>query len=76
MVVDAVACLVFAIMVFAAGVWLVKNWQPLGELVTQFMSREVLFGPEGEKLLVPLGVVMMGAGVYVAWQALLVITAR
>lgn len=68
--IEALIGLFFAATLFFAGLWLVQTWRQLGEMATQHMSPQLLFGPAGERLLYVLGVVMMGGGSYVAAQAL------
>lgn len=73
MVFNAVSVLVLSAMLFAVGASVLRHWRLIGETASHLMDPTLLFGPLGERVLVPAGVAAMGAGVLGAAHAIMLL---
>lgn len=71
MVLDTWAVLVLSVMLVALGASMLRHWRMIGEYLSQFGDPRLLFGPWGERVLVPASFAAILAGVAGAAQALL-----
>jgi len=62
--------LLVAVILLAGGLVCLRQWREIGGFFSEVVHPEVLFGPVGEKVLIPIGLIALGAGTWTFAQAL------